>query len=50
MVEVVAQAGCDVAAAFDVELAHQLDVQVLTLDARPARASTFAVLPDDLEG
>ena len=39
-----------VADAFYVELAHQLGVQVLTLDSRLARASTFAVLPDGLEG
>jgi predicted nucleic acid-binding protein len=39
-----------VADALYVELAHQLGVQVLTLDSRLARASTFAVLPDGLEG
>lgn len=34
-----------VADAFYVELAHQLGTRVLTVDARLARASTFAVLP-----
>lgn len=34
-----------VADAFYVELAHQLGTRVLTIDARLARASTYAVLP-----
>ena len=37
-----------IADAFYVELAKQLDVTVLTVDARLARASTYAVLPDGL--
>ncbi len=36
--------------AFYVELAHQLGCRVLTIDARLARASTYAVLPEGLEG
>ena len=39
-----------VADAFYVELAHQLGTSVLTIDARLARASKIAVLPDGLEG
>ena len=39
--------GLRVADAFYVELAHQLGTQVLTVDARLARASTLAVLPPD---
>lgn len=37
-----------VADAFYVELARQLGTRVLTVDARLARASTYAVLPDNL--
>ena len=37
--------GLRVADAFYVELAHQLGARVLTVDARLARASTYAVLP-----
>ena len=39
-----------VADAFYVELAHQLGTSVLTIDARLARASKIAVLPEGLEG
>lgn len=39
-----------VADAFYVELAHQLGTRVLTVDARLARASAIAVVPDGLEG
>lgn len=38
-----------VADAFYVALAHTLGTQVLTLDARLARATTYAVLPPGLE-
>ena len=35
-----------IADAFYVELAHQLGARVLTVDARLARATSYAVLPD----
>lgn len=40
--------GLRVTDAFYVELAHQLGTRVLTIDARLARASTYAVLPQGL--
>lgn len=39
------QARLRLADAFYVELAHQLGIRVLTVDARLARATTYAVLP-----
>lgn len=39
-----------IADAFYVELAHQLASRVLTIDVRLARASTYAELPEGLEG
>lgn len=39
-----------VADAFYVELAHQIGTRVLTIDARLARASTYAVLPPGVRG
>jgi len=41
-------AGLRVADAFYVELARQLGTRVLTVDARLARASSYAVLPPGL--
>lgn len=42
--------GLRVADAFYVELAHQLSTRVVTVDARLARASTYAVLPPGFDG